>query len=154
MKTFSELFLTLLSSGGDFGLAVLLSGIGSTIGLFKAGVSVFSVFQYQKQTEGKVDSSIAVFALFPSSQTLYGIGLSIFLALNQIPTLQSMVIGLFGGVTIMVSAIFQGLICAHGINSMGKSKEGRAQTLMIAGAIEFVALAAMGISMVLALFLK
>lgn len=154
MKTTLDVIIALLSSGGDFGLTILLAGIGSSIGLYKAGVAVFSIFQYQKQTEGKVDSSLAVFALFPSSQTLYGIGLSIFLALNKVPMFQSILIGLFAGGAIMISAICQGMICAHGINSMGKANEGKPQTLMIAGAIEFVALATMGISMVLALFLK
>lgn len=154
MNSITEVILNMFSKSGDYALAMGLAGIGSAIGIYSAGVAVFSVFQYQKQNEGKVDASLGVFALFPSSQLLYGIGLSIFLSMNKIEAAYAVLIALFSGITIMMSAIFQGKIVAHAINAMGKAKEGRAQTLMIAGAIEFVALAAMGIGMVLALFLK
>lgn len=154
MTSLTEVLLKFFLTGGDYAIAMGLAGLGSAMGIYTAGVAVFSVFQYQKQSEGKVDASLGVFALFPSSQLLYGIGLSIFLSMNKIDAARAIPIAIFAGIAIMMSAIFQGKIVAHGINAMGKAKEGRAQTLMIAGAIEFVALAAMGIGMVLALFLK
>lgn len=154
MNSMSEVILNMFTTSGDYAIAVLLSGLGSAYGIYCAGVAVFAIFQYQKQNEGKVDASLGVFALFPSSQLLYGIGLSIFLSMNKIDAAHAIPIAICSGITIMISAIFQGKIIAHAITAMGKAKEGRAQTLMIAGAIEFVALAAMGIGMVLALFMK
>lgn len=92
-----------------------LGGIGSIIGCARAGQAACGAMIDVESGHGRL---VGLSAL-PSSQIIYGI--VIMFTLNRPMTLEVapplVAIGLLSGLTLMFSAIFQGLCCASAINA-------------------------------------
>lgn len=124
-------------------LAVGLSAVGSAIGCCYGGMTSHGAMAKTDEGHGKFLAASAA----PSSQMIYGFVLMIMLngQLQQNPHngLAIFAIGLFCGLGIMASAIFQGKACASAILATLKKPGVFGKTFMAIGIIESFALFAM-----------
>ena len=132
--------------------ALGLSAVGSAFGAGFAAMS--SVGAWKKcYANGKPASFIMVaFSGAPLTQTIYG-----FLLMNFIrsavesgtsPTL-AMFVGLFAGIAIGLSALFQGKVAAASADALGETGKGAANYFIVIGIIETVALFTLVFSLLL-----
>ena len=133
--------------------ALGLSAIGSAFGAGYAAMS--SVGAWKKcYASGKPASFIMVaFSGAPLTQTIYG-----FLLMNFIrsaveggsasPTL-AMFVGIFAGIAIGLSALFQGKVAACSADALGETGKGTANYFIVIGIIETVALFTLVFSLLL-----
>lgn len=129
----------------SLGLAAALgfSAIGSAIGAGTAGMS--SVGAWKKcYASGKQAPFIMVaFTGAPLTQTIYGYLLMTFIQ-NALAAgcdqLLAMCVGIFGGIAIGMSAMFQGKCAAAAADALGTNEKGTVNYLIVVGIIETVAL--------------
>lgn len=123
--------------------AIGLSAAGSAVGCGIAGMATHGVMTRTDEGHGKYLGMSAA----PSSQTIYGFVLMILLngQLQATPhnSIAIFAIGLFCGIGIMVSAIFQGKACATGILASVKKPALFGKSFMAVGIVESFALFAM-----------
>ena len=132
----------------DFGslgpaAAIGLSAAGSAIGCSIAGMTSHGVMSRSDEGHGKYLGLSAA----PSSQTIYGFVLMILLngQLQATPhnSLAIFSIGLFCGIGIMISAIFQGRACSSAILASAKKPALLGKCFMAVGIVESFALFAL-----------
>ena len=91
---------------------------------------------------------LTVFAGAPLTQTIYGF----LLMQNMINSTKDgaflLALGLFSGLAMAASAVFQGKAGAAGSDALGETGKGFAQYIMVVGLCETVALFAMVFSMI------
>ncbi|MBQ3551900.1 MAG: V-type ATP synthase subunit K [Clostridia bacterium] len=135
--------------------APLLSGIGSAIGVGRAGQASAGILVDQPERFG----NCLILQLLPGSQGIYGMIVAVMILLNcgilggEIPNtdiglkyfLASMLMG-FGG---LVSAIFQSKVSVSGINMIAKRANGFGNAMMLALMVETYALLALLISILI-----
>lgn len=101
-------------------LALGLSAIGSSIGCGIAGMASHAVMARVEEGHGKYIGMAAA----PSSQVIYGFILMLLMSraiLDQsLSPMSGVGIGLCSGLAIMFSAIYQGKVCATGIQASAK----------------------------------
>lgn len=132
--------------------ALGLSALGSAIGAGYAGMS--SVGAWKKcYASGKPASFLMVaFTGAPLTQTIYG-----FLLMNFIRSAVeggtdatlAMAIGIFAGLAIGMSAVFQGKVAASASDALGETGKGTANYLIVIGIVETVALFTLVFSLLL-----
>ena len=132
--------------------ALGLSALGSAIGAGYAGMS--SVGAWKKcYASGKSASFLMVaFSGAPLTQTIYG-----FLLMNFIRSAVeggsdatlAMAIGIFAGLAIGMSAIFQGKVAAAAADALGETGKGTANYFIVIGIVETVALFTLVFSLLL-----
>jgi len=128
--------------------AVGIPAIGSSVGCGIAGMASHGVMAKVEEGHGKFIGMSAA----PSSQTIYGIVL-MFVLLGKIPTgagLAIFAIGLFCGLGIMISAIYQGKVAATGILASSKKPEIFGRCFAAVGIVESFALFAMVFGLIMA----
>jgi V/A-type H+/Na+-transporting ATPase subunit K len=128
--------------------AVGIPAIGSSIGCGIAGAASHGVMAKVEEGHGKFIGMSAA----PSSQTIYGIVL-MFVLLGKVKTgagLGVLAIGLFCGLAIMISAIFQGKVAATGILASSKKPEIFGKCFAAVGITESFALFAMVFGLIIA----
>ena len=80
----------------------------------------------------------------PLTQTIYGFLLSNFIiSNNQAGTPLGLAVGIFGGIAIGLSALFQGKAAAAACDSLAETGKGTANYFIVVGVIETVALFAL-----------
>ncbi len=133
--------------------ALGLSAIGSAFGAGYAAMA--SVGAWKKcYANGKPASFIMVaFSGAPLTQTIYGFLLmnfirSAFEAKTASATL-AMFIGIFAGLAIGLSALFQGKVAAASADALGETGKGTANYFIVIGIIETVALFTLVFSLLL-----
>ncbi|MBL8901274.1 MAG: V-type ATP synthase subunit K [Planctomycetes bacterium] len=146
-----------MASLGKIGgaLALSLGALGSTLGVGAAGPAAVGSWKKCFAQEKPAPFVLVTFVGAPLSQTIYGM-----ILMNQILakcTLQAgqtaeqyaaavsnwpamLVIGLFGGAAIGLSAWFQGIIGASASDAMAETGKGFGNYLMALGIVETVAL--------------
>ncbi|MBK9384735.1 MAG: V-type ATP synthase subunit K [Planctomycetes bacterium] len=146
-----------MASLGKIGgaLALSLGALGSTLGVGAAGPAAVGSWKKCFAQEKPAPFVLVTFVGAPLSQTIYGM-----ILMNQILakcTLQAnqtaeqfatavsnwpamLVIGLFGGAAIGLSAWFQGVIGASASDAMAETGKGFGNYLMALGIVETVAL--------------
>ena len=101
-------------------LALGLSLIGSVIGLYIAGAAAHAAMSRVEEGHGKFIGMSAA----PSSQAVYGflemLLMSKAIQAGTLSPLSGIAIGLMTGLPIMFSAIYQGMVCATGIQASMK----------------------------------
>ncbi|MCJ7446741.1 MAG: V-type ATP synthase subunit K [Bacteroidales bacterium] len=117
-------------------LMLFLSGIGSSVGCVMAGNATLGAMKKNPDPFG----SYLLLSALPGTQGLYGFGG--FFIINssgvineQMTMLQGIAIlaaGLVLGIVALVSAIYQGRICANGIASIGSGNDVFANTMILA----------------------
>lgn len=129
----------------DFGmvgpaLALGLSAIGSSIGCGIAGMASHAVMSRIEEGHGKY---IALSAA-PSSQIIYGFILMLLMSRaiieGTLAPMSGIGIGIGSGTAIMTSAIFQGKVCASGIQATAKQPAVFGKCFASVGIIESFAL--------------
>lgn len=132
METMTNLPLILAFTG--IGILIGLSGIGSAIGTATGAMATVGSLRKRKDAFG----SYIVLSALPGTQGLYGFAgffiLQDFLTAD-ITMLQGA--GIFGcglalGLTGLLSAMYQGRVCASGIDSIGSGNDVFGQTLILA----------------------
>lgn len=129
--------------------ALGLSAAGSAFGTGFAGMS--SVGAWKKcYTSGKQAPFIMIaFAGAPLTQTIYGFLLMNFIkSANCDPSL-ALWVGVFGGLAIGMSALFQGRCAAAAADALGATGKGTANYFIVIGVIETVALFTLVFSLLL-----
>ena len=121
-------------------LVLALACLGSAIGCGIAGMASHRVMARVDENHGKF---IGMSAL-PSSQSIYGFVLMLLMknaiAANTLTPLNGVGIGLFIGLTIMFSAIYQGMCAATGIQASAKQPAIYGKCLAALGIVESFAL--------------
>jgi len=117
-------------------LMLLLSGIGSAVGCVMCGNATLGAMKKNPDVFG----SYMLLSALPGTQGLYGFGG--FFIINssgvindQMTMLQGIAIlaaGLSLGIVALVSAIYQGKVCANGIASIGSGNNVFANTMILA----------------------
>ena len=129
--------------------ALGLSAAGSAFGTGFAGMS--SVGAWKKcYASGKQAPFIMIaFAGAPLTQTIYGFLLMNFIkSANCVPSL-ALWVGVFGGLAIGMSALFQGRCAAAAADALGATGKGTANYFIVIGVIETVALFTLVFSLLL-----
>ncbi len=144
-------------------VATILSGIGSAIGIMVAGRAAAGALSEDPTKFGK----FLPLVVLPGTQGVYGfiIGFFIFMRLgilggNTIETI-SIERGLqfiFAALPIafsgLFSAIYQGKVCASGINLVSKQPSETGKALTMGGLVEFYAILGLLLSIFFVLFIK
>ena len=135
---------------GMFGAACVLgiAAIGSAIGIGFAGQAAIGAWKRCYMNNKPAPFVLTVFAGAPLTQTIYG-----FLLMQNMITSQKepgflLALGIFSGLAMAASAVFQGKAGAAGSDALGETGKGFAQYIMVVGLCETVALFAMVFSMI------
>ena len=129
--------------------ALGLSAAGSAFGTGFAGMS--SVGAWKKcYASGKQAPFIMIaFAGAPLTQTIYGFLLMNFIKSANCDPSMSLWVGVFGGLAIGMSALFQGRCAAAAADALGAPGKGTANYFIVIGVIETVALFTLVFSLLL-----
>ncbi|NLK45850.1 MAG: V-type ATP synthase subunit K [Treponema sp.] len=140
---------------GYLGAACVLgiSAIGSAIGIGAAGQAAIGAWKRCYMNNKPAPFILTVFAGAPLTQTIYG-----FLVMqNIIGKLQAgandylmLGLGIFSGIAMASSAVYQGKAGAAGSDALGETGKGFAQYIMVVGLCETVALFTMVFSFIAA----
>lgn len=127
----------------SMGAALGLSAAGSAFGAGFAGMS--SIGAWKKcYAAGKPAPFIMIaFSGAPLTQTIYGFLLMNFIKSALAAGLEPMIslgVGLFGGLAIGLSALFQGKCAAAAADALGATGKGTANYFIVIGIVETVAL--------------
>ena len=123
---------------GMIGPAIVLglSCTGSAIGCGIGAMAGLGVMSRVDENHGKF---IGLFAM-PSSQSIYGLVLMILMSAkikaNALAPLPAAGIGLFVGIAIMISAIYQGMCAAAGIQAVAKQPSVFGKSIAALGIVE------------------
>lgn len=130
-------------------IALGLSAIGSSIGCGIAGEASHAIMSRVEEGHGKFIGMAAA----PSSQSIYGFILMLLMSkailAGTLSPMSAIAIGLFSGSAIMVSAIYQGKVCASGIQASAKQPAVFGKCFAAIGIIESFALFAFVFSLLL-----
>ncbi len=141
-------------------IAAILAGIGSMIGVGRAGQAAAGVIADQPERFG----NCLVLQLLPGSQGIYGFAVAILILIfsgilggnTDGITLQKglsyLIAGLPVGVGGLISAIHQGNVSVSGIQMLAKRADGFGNGMMLALMVETYALLALIVSVFLVLF--
>lgn len=130
---------------GMFGAACVLgiAAVGSAIGIGTAGQAAIGAWKRCYMNNKPAPFILTVFAGAPLTQTIYGF----LLMQNMMASTQDgfflLGLGIFSGLAMAASAIFQGKAGAAGSDALGETGKGFAQYIMVVGLCETVALFAM-----------
>ena len=139
---------------GFFALAtcVILCGVGSAIGLYKAGSAASAVIG----EDAKKFSKVFILAVLPATQGIYGFLLSV-MKISALPVAGAVASEgwkLFGaavalGATGLASALLQGKTAASCICAIGKNGQGSGKYVLFPAMIEFYAILALVLGIML-----
>ncbi|MCR4672619.1 MAG: V-type ATP synthase subunit K [Lachnospiraceae bacterium] len=129
--------------------ALGLSAAGSAFGAGYAGMS--SVGAWKKcYASGKPAPFIMIaFSGAPLTQTIYGFLLMNFISSSGCDAGMALGVGLFGGLAIGLSALFQGRCAAAASDALGSTGKGTANYFIVIGVVETVALFTLVFSLLL-----
>ena len=126
---------------GTLGLAIslILCGIGSAYGLYKAGSAAAGVMA----EDSKKFSKVIILALLPATQGIYGFVLAV-MKIGAIAGGWGTFFAMLGlGATGMASAMIQGRTAAACIYAIGKNDEGSGRYVLFPAMVEFYAILAL-----------
>lgn len=130
-------------------IALGLSLIGSSIGCCIAGVASHAAMSRTEEGHGKFIGMAAA----PSSQCIYGflemLMLSRAIHAGTLTSISAIGIGTFAGLAIMFSSIYQGKVCATGIQASVKQPSVFGKCFAAIGIIESVSLFAFVFSLLI-----
>ena len=131
-------------------LCMILCGGGSAYGLYRTGAASAGVLS----EDGKKFSKIIVLALLPATQGIYGFVLAVMsVPAAGITVAEGYAIlyrALALGVTGMISAVLQGITASACIYAIGKNSAGSGKYVLFPAMIEFYAILALVLGIMLA----
>lgn len=130
-------------------IALGLSLVGSSIGCFIAGAASHAAMSRVEEGHGKFIGMSAA----PSSQCIYGFLLMLLMSkaiqAGTLSPMSAIFIGTFSGTAIMLSSIYQGKVCATGIQASVKQPAVFGKCFAAIGIIESVSLFAFVFSLLI-----
>ncbi len=121
-------------------LALGLSCIGCCVGSWIAGSASHAAMSRVEEGQGK----FIALSIAPSSQVIYGFLLmremNTYIQAGTLSPISAIAIGLFSGLAFMFSSIFQGRVCATGMQATLKQPAVFGKTFVAIGVIETFAL--------------
>jgi len=135
---------------GMFGAACVLgiAAIGSAIGIGSAGQAAIGAWKRCYMDNKPAPFILTVFAGAPLTQTIYGFLLMQSMIQSEKDGMFLLALGIFSGLAMAFSAIYQGKAGAAGSDALGETGKGFANYIMVVGLCETVALFAMVFSMI------
>ena len=138
----SEEMLKALAMSGGYA-TVALSAIGSAVGASIAGQAAIAAWK-RCYAQGKPAPFLLVaLAGSPLSQTIYGMILMMLIKGGTGNGIFYLALGVFAGIALVASAIFQGKAAAAGCDAFGETNKGFTNYLTVCGIVETVALFAL-----------
>ena len=135
-----------LSMCGGY-IAVGLAAIGSCLGCGAAGCAAIGAWKRSYLANKPAAFLLTVFAGAPLSQTIYAMVLMMIMKgrdiTNEGQVIFHLLVGIFGGIALMLSALYQGKAGAAASDAFGETNKGFANDLMVLGVVETVALFAL-----------
>jgi V/A-type H+-transporting ATPase subunit K len=117
-----------------------LTSIGSSIGCYIGGAASHAAMSRTEEGHGKFIGMAAA----PSSQSIYGFILMLLMSkailAGTLSPISGIAMGIFSGTAIMLSAIYQGKVCATGIQASVKNPSVFGKSFAAVGIIESFAL--------------
>lgn len=134
---------------GMFGAACVLgiAAMGSAIGIGAAGQAAIGAWKRCYMNNKPAPFILTVFAGAPLTQTIYGFLLMQSMISSKKDGMFLLALGIFSGLAIALSAVFQGKAGAAGSDALGETGKGFVQYIMVVGLCETVALFVMVFSM-------
>lgn len=121
-------------------IVLALSSIGSCIGCYIAGAASHAVMSRVEEGHGKYIGM----SVMPASQSIYGFILMLLMSkaitAGTLSPISGVVMGLFAGAAFVASSIFQGKVCATGIQATAKQPAIFGKCFAAVGIIESFAL--------------
>ena len=135
---------------GLFGAACVLgiAATGSAIGIGIAGQATIGAWKRCYVNNKPAPATLIAFAGAPLTQTIYGFLLMRIMVNSQKDGMFLLALGLFSGLAMAASAVFQGKAGAAGSDALGETGKGFVQYLTVVGLAESVALFAMVFSFI------
>ncbi|MPM71841.1 hypothetical protein SDC9_118812 [bioreactor metagenome] len=142
-----ELSYSLAMCGGY--AAVALAAVGSSVGAGIAGQAAIAAWKRCYAQNKPAPFLLVALTGTPLSQTIYGMILMMLIKNNIAAALAAntpiyplfyMTLGIWAGVGLMLSSIYQGKVAGAGCDAFGETGKGFTNYLTIAGVIETVAL--------------
>ncbi len=121
-------------------LAMGIAALGSAIGISAAGQATIGAWKKCYMSNKPAPFILTVFAGAPLTQTIYGFLLMQQMKASTLDPMFLFTIGLFAGIAMMLSAIFQGKAGAAGADALAETGKGFSQYIMVVGLCETVAL--------------
>lgn len=134
---------------GMFGAACVLgiAAMGSAIGIGAAGQAAIGAWKRCYMNNKPAPFILTIFAGAPLTQTIYGFLLMQSMISSERDGMFLLALGIFSGLAIALSAVFQGKAGAAGSDALGETGKGFVQYIMVVGLCETVALFVMVFSM-------
>ena len=131
--------------------AIGLSAAGSAFGTGYAGMASVGAWKRCYANGKPAPFLMVAFTGAPLTQTIYGFLLMNFISarLDTISPYLALGVGLFGGLAIGLSALFQGKCAAAASDALGATGKGTANYFMVIGIVETVALFTLVFSLLL-----
>ena len=142
-----ELSYSMAMCGGY--AAVALAAVGSSVGAGIAGQAAIAAWKRCYAQNKPAPFLLVALAGTPLSQTIYGMILMMLIKNNIAGALAAntpiyplfyMMLGMWAGLGLMLSSIYQGKAAAAGCDAFGETNKGFTNYLTIAGIVETVAL--------------
>ncbi len=122
------------------GLVMGIAAMGSAIGIGIAGQGAIGAWKRCYLNNKPAPFLLVVFAGAPLTQTIYGFLLMNFIRSANCDAGMALGCGIFGGIAIGLSALFQGKIAAASADALGATGKGTANYFIVIGIAETVAL--------------
>ena len=140
----------MISGLGDMSISLALSAIGSALGTGVAGMAAVGAWKRAFAQNKAAPFILIAFVGAPLSQTIYGMILRNAIQSANLPPetyLYQLLIGLFAGVAIGMSAYMQWKAGAKAADALAETGKGFGNYIMVLGVIETVALFVMVFTM-------
>jgi len=121
-------------------MALGLSAAGSACGAGYAGMSSVGAWKKCYMAGKPAPFLLVAFSGAPLTQTIYGFLLMNFIRAAECSPALALGTGMFGGLAIGLSALFQGKCAAAAADALGSTGKGTANYFIVIGIIETVAL--------------
>jgi V/A-type H+-transporting ATPase subunit K len=130
---------------GFIGIAACLglSALGSALGAGTAGMSAIGAWKKCFILNKPAPFILVAFAGAPLTQTIYGFILMGILQTGSLTDWGKLGVGVFAGLAMGASALFQGKCAAYAADAYGETGQGFGNYILVVGLIETVALFAM-----------
>lgn len=140
----------MVSGLGDMSLSLAVAAIGSALGTGVAGLAAIGAWKRAFMQNKAAPFILIAFVGAPLSQTIYGMILRNAIQGANLPPesyLYQMILGLFAGVAMGMSAYMQGKAGAKAADALAETGKGFGNFIMVVGVIETVALFVMVFTM-------
>ncbi len=140
----------MISGFGDFSISLAIAAVGSALGTGAAGLAAIGAWKRAFSQNKAAPFILVAFVGAPLSQTIYGMILRNAIQSANLPPetyLHQLIVGLFAGLAMAMSACMQGRAGAKAADALAETGKGFGNYIMVLGVIETVALFVMVFTM-------